>query len=404
MTAEIVILNRSAVALAADSAATIGSKIYNSVNKIFPLSLTSPVGIMIYNASTFMSIPWETIIKTYRKQLGDTCFNYVQDYCEDFIAYLRSGIVPVALQQNRLSYTVVTLFQHYLINYENSEQHLDNKKMITDYIKECLDEVAQDKLLPDCSSEDLLLFVIENSDLLNETINIVFNGYQLTEEDNNNLKEIVSIYMHTENFMFEEYTGIVITGFGEDEIFPSLYSYNVGLLNGVHLKIQKDKEILIDGISINSSVIPFAQQDVVYRYLLGLDPELHQFSRNYLFELLQNYNEMVEQQFDIVDDEDFLNDLKIKAVEAFDEGISEYQKESYINPMHEIIMNLPNDELGSFAEKLVSLSSFKKKVTKEQETVGGPIDVAIITKGDGLIWLKRKHYFEASINHQFFKR
>jgi len=28
------------------------------------------------------------------------------------------------------------------------------------------------------------------------------------------------------------------------------------------------------------------------------------------------------------------------------------------------------------------------------ETVAGPIDVAIISKGDGLIWIKRKHYFD----------
>ena len=34
-------------------------------------------------------------------------------------------------------------------------------------------------------------------------------------------------------------------------------------------------------------------------------------------------------------------------------------------------------------------------------TVGGPIDVSIVTRGDGLIWLKRKHYFEAKKNPQF---
>ena len=36
------------------------------------------------------------------------------------------------------------------------------------------------------------------------------------------------------------------------------------------------------------------------------------------------------------------------------------------------------------------------------ETVGGPIDVAlIISKGDGLIWIKRKHYFSPELNPQF---
>ncbi|MCM3291867.1 hypothetical protein M3661_17240 [Paenibacillus sp. MER 180] len=72
MTAEIAILNRSAVALAADSAVTVGDKVYNSAIKILPLSYKHPIGIMIYNTSTFMGIPWETIIKSYRKQLDNT--------------------------------------------------------------------------------------------------------------------------------------------------------------------------------------------------------------------------------------------------------------------------------------------------------------------------------------------
>jgi hypothetical protein len=54
------------------------------------------------------------------------------------------------------------------------------------------------------------------------------------------------------------------------------------------------------------------------------------------------------------------------------------------------------------AESLVNLTSFKLKVTEDAETVGGPIDVAVISKGDGLIWIKRKHYFSPELNQQFF--
>ena len=54
------------------------------------------------------------------------------------------------------------------------------------------------------------------------------------------------------------------------------------------------------------------------------------------------------------------------------------------------------------AEALVNLTSFKRKVSEEAETVGGPIDVAVISKGDGFIWVKRKHYFTRELNPQFF--
>ncbi len=74
MTAEIAVLNKSAVALAADSLVTVdrGSnadrKTYN-VNKLFSLSKHHPVGIMVYGAAELLGTPWETIIKVYRQGL-----------------------------------------------------------------------------------------------------------------------------------------------------------------------------------------------------------------------------------------------------------------------------------------------------------------------------------------------
>ena len=91
MTAIVGILNRHAVAVAADSAETIGSgvKIYNKANKIFALSKYNPVGIAIYSNANFNScIPWETVIKLYRKQLGKKFFSTLKEYEENFYAYV----------------------------------------------------------------------------------------------------------------------------------------------------------------------------------------------------------------------------------------------------------------------------------------------------------------------------
>lgn len=53
----------------------------------------------------------------------------------------------------------------------------------------------------------------------------------------------------------------------------------------------------------------------------------------------------------------------------------------YINPVVTATEYLNKSELASMAETLVNLVSFRKQVTMETETVGGPIDVAVITKG-----------------------
>jgi hypothetical protein len=46
----------------------------------------------------------------------------------------------------------------------------------------------------------------------------------------------------------------------------------------------------------------------------------------------------------------------------------------------------------------------KEKVTQPTQSVGGPIDVAVISKIDGFIWVKRKHYFRPELNPRFFSR
>ena len=73
-------------------------------------------------------------------------------------------------------------------------------------------------------------------------------------------------------------------------------------------------------------------------------------------------------------------------------------------PIVDIVSSLPKDELASMAESLVNLTKFKRRVTPERETVGGPIDVAVITKGDGFVWVKRKHYFEPGLNPRVISR
>ena len=88
MTAIVSILNKRAVAIAADSAVTFGHKVVNSGNKIFMLSKYHPIAIMTYNNASYMGIPWDTIIKLYRKQLGEKELDRVDDYVDDFLQFL----------------------------------------------------------------------------------------------------------------------------------------------------------------------------------------------------------------------------------------------------------------------------------------------------------------------------
>lgn len=140
-------------------------------------------------------------------------------------------------------------------------------------------------------------------------------------------------------------------------------------------------------------------------FLQGIDPayenEIHSYMRNIL---TKSYpNKVVEnlgrikksKKADIeaklrIAGENMLNDFKSKS--------SDYCLKYHLNPMIQALETLSKDELAKVAESLVNLESFKKRMSLEDETVGGACDVAIISKGDGFIWIKRKHYFEQELN------
>ena len=115
MTAEVAIANSRAIALAADSAVTIGNqKIYNSAIKLFALSKTEPVGIMIYGNASLVEVPWEVLIKTYREsRLNHRPFDSVREQSQDFIEFLKSHptAFPEQLQSRWFETSVFGFFK-----------------------------------------------------------------------------------------------------------------------------------------------------------------------------------------------------------------------------------------------------------------------------------------------------
>jgi hypothetical protein len=67
----------------------------------------------------------------------------------------------------------------------------------------------------------------------------------------------------------------------------------------------------------------------------------------------------------------------------------------------EALDGLAKEDLANLAEAMVELTAIQKRVSRDIETVAGPVDIAVVSKGDGFVWIKRKHYFEAEFNHRF---
>lgn len=242
--------------------------------------------------------------------------------------------------------------------------------------------------------------------------------FQLTKQITNTLHNMI-INALTRVFLPDVSTGVVIAGFGEKEYLPSLISYDVeGIItcqNGKKtkevLKCVKDKERSTEVTAdMNGAVVAFAQSEMVHRFMDGVDPKYEYAADEFLEGLCQDLTEKIVGQLSKYTDPEKkqikqeLNDYTIKVLEEYHSRMSNFVSEEFSGPTIDAVSRLPRNELANMAEALVYLTSLKRKVSDEAETVAEPIDVAVISKGDGFIWIKRKQYFRPELNIRYLIR
>ncbi|MGB7922450.1 MAG: hypothetical protein WCF57_04335 [Pyrinomonadaceae bacterium] len=428
MTAEIAIMNKSAVALAADSAVTIqhgkGYKIYNTL-KLFNLCQSNPVGVMVYENADFMSVPWETIIKHYRKQLGNTPFDTLEEYGANFIAYLNNPLLfPESVQDQTALSTVYNYLKELSqrIDFKIKELTIKGlkvseaqiKRVLREMIKNWHDTLKAQNLLPPLPASIEQDVRSKYGNEFDKFIDDIFQALPLTEQLKKSLRSISTWLLTNDlsNLTLEQsYSGVVIAGFGETDLYPAVITYRVETVVLGHLRYihNTDKS---DRITTNrlATVVPFAQDEMVYGFMEGIDPKFHEHILNELLGIFKLYPEEIVKRLPGLTKkrkDTLLIELKkvgVDLVKVFNDKIDNHKKKKHIIPIVRAVSVLPKEELASMAEALVNLTSTKRRVTLDAETVGGPIDVAVISKGDGFIWIKRKHYFDADKNPQFLSQ
>lgn len=76
-------------------------------------------------------------------------------------------------------------------------------------------------------------------------------------------------------------------------------------------------------------------------------------------------------------------------------------RKTYTEPLLNTVVSLDKEDMANMAESFISLTSLVRRMQPGEETVGGPVDVAVISKGDGFVWINRKHYFRPELNAPF---
>jgi len=415
MTAEVAIANATAVALAADSAVTIGDqKIYNSALKLFSLSKIAPVGVMIYGNADLMDVPWETLIKTYRKQLSGETYETLNEYATDFVSYLNDNpsLFPKESQERWIFGNVTAYFNlirdeffedlHPLLKENGQVTASEVSRVLSTVIERHHAALKKEKFAAGMSEKFNKRVREKYFDQFKGLRQKVFEKVRVSGHLASRLYDIAA-YVHTKQVFSSGVSGLVVAGYGESEIYPSVIAFDVeGVVEDkLKYRMNSDKCHSIE-TGNECRIIAFAQDDMVTTFMNGINPQVLGFVESYLNKVFNRLPELLDEEKYSSEDKKKYRTQALRLLKSFFNEFSEHLHAEQANPVLRMVMVLPKDELAAMAEALVNLTAFKRRMTEARETVGGPIDVVVISKGDGLIWVKRKHYFSPELNQHFF--
>ncbi|SOE18836.1 hypothetical protein SAMN05877838_3780 [Hoeflea halophila] len=407
MTAEIAILTRSAVALAADSAVTVGKeRVWKNTNKLFSVSINNDVGIMIWNSGDYCGVPWEIVIKAYRAKIRERIFDYLYELREDFVDFLSDFSGP---SKNLNNLNLMTCFVNSIVDccehIDTISGGLKKRKSFLDSVELQIENAKDLPIINDKYGRDAFARLYSK---MIKSFMVELAKIHVTSTMHS--KMITLCYERSRRQYISSFeTGVVFAGYGDKEIFPSLEEIVVDGKYGQDVRSWVTSTHNLNKEENKASVvIPFAQSDIAYLFMEGMQLDyldfihgttlgiLNEKSKRIVDEYVQEKDRMVERARQESD-----NKVLVKGL------MDEFKKmriEEVIKPMLRVVSSLPKEEMAAMAEALVEITSLRRKIDSKIESVGGPVDVAVISKSDGFVWIKRKHYFDLEINQDFNSR
>ncbi|WP_143005654.1 hypothetical protein [Prevotella communis] len=423
MTAIVGILNKRGAVMAADSAVTVTNgdrtKIYNTATKIFRMSLDNPVGVMMFSSTEFIGTPWDVIFKLYRDTRGKQSFNTLEEYAKNFVDFLSAENYFSSVKSQK-DYFISELSKFY---YTIRDEVIDDyQRKINDMTEEEASEVDSDEILH-FMLESKLKYALE---LYSEKdISPEFEDYtidNLSSYGNEYFKELMELceedHLPTdmqkqweESFLayirsqfYYNGSGIVFVGYGSKDIYPSLLPIYISGAFDHRLRYYFDHDAKQSVTTDDRAFIcPFAQTDVMMTLMKGVAPDMFEIIDSQHKKSMQKVKDNIVEKLkesnvsqDVIDK--VVESAQDKIQEEFQDNVLEYIQEEYIDGIIDAVDSFSIADMANMGESLISVTNLQRHISSSDESVGGPIDVAVITRSEGFIWIKHKDWFRQDLN------
>jgi len=315
MTTEIAVFNRLGIALASDSAVTITDgrhvKIFNTADKLFELSASHPIGLMINGSMDCLGVPWEVLVKLFRRDAGQIPRPTVAAWAEDFVKFAEThaltsgaddgGYIDHLIEREISIVQGQTVDRMVMFVFTSSDDHKIQRPKLD--IRPLLKEIINARCAH-LSSKPVAdsLVTLSESDvkaayggrIRSRTIE-KFAGQSLSEEELSHIEAmIVLACLRAEPSDFS--AGVIVAGYGDSETYPAMYSIDVDGRIAGRLKCFGGTQVSLHTSSDRGRVISFAQTDVIERLLKGVDTRFLRKTADYIRDAATSVGNAIEER------------------------------------------------------------------------------------------------------------
>jgi hypothetical protein len=417
MTSEVLMLNKVAVVVAADSAVTTGRaphpRYSKAANKIFDLCSGGNVALTIYGNADIDRVPWELAAKLFRAaDAASPQRPKLNDYQAALLGYLQgnSSLFPSSVLAETLSSRLFAAAAHVLdkialispVFVDFSAGFAARQAAWQTGSAAVGAELGKMQVALPLNSADEAAAKASSAGIQAELASELASDQKWQYADPVLLSQLAAEALVKIPADFLNSTGAVLAGYGSDEIFPSYTHIRVfGHIGGTlfwtpenSYSITHDNEAWIQ---------PFAQSSMIERFTDGFDSILSAINRHCSETLIDNiFSDLASSGIGI--NPGLNQTIKTQRHEEFLKDFRDRNWAENFYPLRRVLNSLSVPEMGHLAESLLVLEALRERVTSPSESVGGPIDVAVVTKAEGMIWLKRKHFFDPELNLRYLNR
>jgi hypothetical protein len=375
-------MNASAIAMAADTAVSIpygtGTKTYTRARKLLPLHETQPVAVMVWDAPGHLLLPWEVIVGEFRKT-HQAVLNELDQYVGAFFDFVDTESGKWAADTDEATLLETVLDPEIYVLHQLWRGRLDAEDRPDTNAAIAASAVAVGQEFAAVTREKQLegdRWTRQQASDLTSLDPAIREHFAAGANDLwNNLDtaaraELVALARERMVHILGDErgsSGLAFAGYGSNELLAQARVWRVsGRLAGKTRRVERRRfTISRDQPSI---IVPIGQEGVINSFLKGIHPDVDKL----VSDLVRTFTDQLGGE-----------DLAVGVKARFDSEVAKRGQE-----VARAVEFLPAGDLAIVAGDLIRMTALRNRATITADTVGGPIDVILLSRAEGFRWVE----------------